>query len=85
MYIGVLMAIAGWLVAVRSPALLAYGLIVGCIVVGFVRFVEEPLFRRRFGLGYRATMVGVSALVWTLVLLGVAGSVHHLVSRRKPS
>jgi protein-S-isoprenylcysteine O-methyltransferase Ste14 len=52
MYVGVLTAIVGWLVAFRSPAVLAYALGVACIVGAFVRFFEEPQLRRRFGEAY---------------------------------
>ena len=34
------------------------------------------------GLGYRLTMVGVSALVWTLLIVGATVSVRYL--RRRP-
>jgi len=37
------------------------------------------------GFGYQATMVGVSALVWTLVILGVAVSARFLVSKLRSS
>jgi len=33
------------------------------------------------GFGYRVTMVGVSALVWTLIIFGVAGAVRLLRRR----
>ena len=31
------------------------------------------------GVGYRATMVGVSALVWTLILLGMTAGIRLMV------
>jgi protein-S-isoprenylcysteine O-methyltransferase Ste14 len=52
MYVGVLTAIAGWLVAFRSTDVLVYGLVVACIVGAFVLLVEEPQLRRRFGASY---------------------------------
>jgi protein-S-isoprenylcysteine O-methyltransferase Ste14 len=52
MYVGVLTAITGWLVVFRQPAVLAYGLVVATIVGLFVRLVEEPQLRRRFGESY---------------------------------
>jgi hypothetical protein len=33
------------------------------------------------GLGYKATMVGVSAVVWTLVIVGATVSVRYLLHR----
>src|SRR5215470_7628978 len=44
--------------------------------------VQSWLFVRHWalgGLGYQATMVGVSAIVWTLILLGLARAVRLLV------
>jgi len=46
--------------------------------------VQSWLFERHWalgGLGYQATMVGVSAIVWTLILLGLARAVRLLVRR----
>lgn len=44
--------------------------------------VQSWLFERHWalgGLGYEATMVGVSAVVWTLILLGLILAVRSLV------
>jgi hypothetical protein len=44
--------------------------------------VQAWLFERHLalgGFGYEATMVGMSALVWTLILLGLTGLFHMLV------
>jgi hypothetical protein len=51
------------------------------IVIAPGYLVQAWLFethRALGGLGYQATMVGVSALVWTLLLLGVAGAARLL-------
>lgn len=52
------------------------------IAPGYV--VQAWLFDRHRalgGLGYRLTMIGVSALFWTLLLLGIAVVCKHLVAR----
>jgi hypothetical protein len=52
------------------------------IAPGYV--VQAWLFERHHalgGLGYRLTMAGVSALFWTLLLLGIAVGCKHLVAR----
>lgn len=54
MYIGVLVAIAGWLTLFPSRALLEYAAVVGLLFYGFVVLVEEPMLRRRFGAAYDA-------------------------------
>lgn len=44
--------------------------------------VQASLFERHLalgGFGYEATMVGVSALVWTLILLGLTALIRLLV------
>jgi hypothetical protein len=57
------------------------------IAPGYV--VQAWLFethRALGGFGYRATMVGVSALVWTLIILGPALAVRfvrHLARRQR--
>ena len=46
--------------------------------------VQAWLFERHRalgGLGYRLTLIGVSALFWTLLLLGIAVVWKHLVAR----
>jgi hypothetical protein len=43
------------------------------------------LFERHLalgGFGYQATMVGVSALVWTLILLGLTALLTHVFTRK---
>jgi protein-S-isoprenylcysteine O-methyltransferase Ste14/HD superfamily phosphohydrolase YqeK len=52
MYLGVLVAVAGWVVLFGSAPLLAYAAIVSLLLHGFVVFVEEPGLRRRFGAAY---------------------------------
>jgi protein-S-isoprenylcysteine O-methyltransferase Ste14/HD superfamily phosphohydrolase YqeK len=52
MYVGVLAAIAGWVVLFRSGSLFAYAAIVALLFHGFVVLAEEPLLRRRFGAAY---------------------------------
>ena len=52
------------------------------IAPGYV--VQAWLFERQRafgGLGYRLTLIGVSALFWTLLLLGIAVVWKHLVAR----
>ena len=52
------------------------------IVVAPGYLVQAWLFethRALGGFGYQATMVGVSALVWTLVLLGLSRAVRFLL------
>jgi hypothetical protein len=47
--------------------------------------VQAWLFERHLalgGLGYQATMVGVSALVWTLILLGLGALIRHVFARK---
>jgi len=51
------------------------------IVIAPGYLVQAWLFethRALGGLGYQATMIGVSALVWTLLLLSVAGAARLL-------
>jgi hypothetical protein len=47
--------------------------------------VQAWLFERHLalgGFGYQATMVGVSALVWTLILLGFTALLTHVFTRK---
>jgi len=47
--------------------------------------VQAWLFERHHalgGFGYQATMVGVSALVWTLILLGLTALLTHVFTRK---
>jgi len=47
--------------------------------------VQAWLFERHLalgGFGYQATMVGVSALVWTLILLGLSALLTHVFTRK---
>jgi len=47
--------------------------------------VQAWLFERHLalgGFGYQATMVGVSALVWTLILLGLTALITRVFTRR---
>lgn len=52
MYIGVLLAIAGWAVFFRSGEILLYGAAMGLLFHLFVVLVEEPLLERKFGESY---------------------------------
>ncbi len=55
------------------------------IVPGYI--VQAWLFeahRALGGVGYAVTMVGVSALVWTLILLGVSVAAAKLLRRLSP-
>jgi protein-S-isoprenylcysteine O-methyltransferase Ste14 len=52
MYSAVLATIAGWAIALRSPAIAVYGLAVGLAMHAFTVLVEEPRLRRRFGASY---------------------------------
>jgi len=52
MYYGVLNVIAGWIVFFGSVDVLVYGLIVAVAFHLFVRYVEEPMLLRRFGVRY---------------------------------
>jgi protein-S-isoprenylcysteine O-methyltransferase Ste14 len=54
MYLGVLLVIAGWTVLSWSGRMLGYGVAVALLFHLFVRLVEEPLLRRRFGAAYEA-------------------------------
>ena len=52
------------------------------IAPGYV--VQAWLFQSHLalgGMGYQATMIGVSALFWTVIFLGAAGVVRYLVRR----
>ena len=52
------------------------------IVIAPGYLVQAWLFethRALGGFGYQATMVGVSTLVWTLILLGLILAVRHLL------
>jgi protein-S-isoprenylcysteine O-methyltransferase Ste14 len=52
MYIGVLLVIVGWSVFFRSWPLLLYAVAVGLLFHLFVRLVEEPILRKKFGESY---------------------------------
>jgi protein-S-isoprenylcysteine O-methyltransferase Ste14 len=54
MYLGVLAAILGWLLAFQTAALLIYGLAVAAAFNLFVIGYEEPHLRRLFGAEYDA-------------------------------
>jgi len=52
------------------------------IVIAPGYLVQAWLFERHHalgGVGYQATMVGVSALVWTLILLGLTAATRLLI------
>lgn len=52
------------------------------IVIAPGYLVQAWLFethRALGGFGYQATMVGVSALVWTLIILGMAAAIRFMV------
>jgi hypothetical protein len=56
------------------------------IVIAPGYLVQAWLFeshRALGGFGYQVTMVGVSALVWTLIILSLAGAVQLIVRRVK--
>jgi protein-S-isoprenylcysteine O-methyltransferase Ste14 len=52
MYLGVLTVILGWIVALRSTALLFYALGVGTCFQLFILLYEEPHLQREFGADY---------------------------------
>lgn len=52
MYVGVLIAIAGWILWYSSLQVLLYGLAVGLGFNLFVRFIEEPFLKKQFGKAY---------------------------------
>ena len=52
MYLGVVAKILGQGLAVGRPVLLLYGALVWAVVALFVRFYEEPVLRRQFGVDY---------------------------------
>ncbi|HXY32430.1 MAG TPA: isoprenylcysteine carboxylmethyltransferase family protein [Gemmatimonadaceae bacterium] len=54
MYVGVVTAIAGWLVVFHSTVVLAYMAVVAIIIYLFVTLFEEPQLQRRFGDEYKA-------------------------------
>lgn len=49
MYVAVMSALLGWLVAYRTPALLLYAFGAGAAFAGFVIWYEEPHLKRTFG------------------------------------
>ena len=55
------------------------------VVIGPGYLVQSWLFENHHalgGFGYQATMVGVSALVWTLIILSAVGAVRLLRRER---
>lgn len=54
MYVAVLTVIAGWVVLLRAPVLVAYGAAVAAGFVLFVRLYEEPHLARIFGRDFEA-------------------------------
>jgi protein-S-isoprenylcysteine O-methyltransferase Ste14 len=61
MYLAVVGAIAGQALVFGSLGLLAYGAVVACAFVAFVRLYEEPALRAEYGAeydAYRATVPG---------------------------
>ena len=59
--------------------------ILGLIVIAPGYLVQAWLFERHWalgGVGYEATLIGVSALLWTLVLVSAARVATRLVSSR---
>jgi len=55
------------------------------LMIGPGYLVQAWLFERHLalgGFGYQATMVGVSALVWTLILLGLTALLTHVFTRK---
>lgn len=78
----------GLLGAAAAVALHHMDSIPALILIAPGYLVQAWLFERHRalgGFGYEATMVGVSALVWTLVILGVAVSARFLVSKLRSS
>jgi len=59
MYIGVLCAVAGWVLLWPSRVMSAYVVSVACLFHLFVLLVEEPILRRKFGDGYRTYLATV--------------------------
>ena len=51
------------------------------VIIGPGYLVQAWLFEHHLalgGFGYQATMVGVSALVWTLIIVGLVGVVRRV-------
>ena len=63
MYLAVLGAIAGQALVFGSLGLLAYGAVVGCVFVAFVRWYEEPTLRAEYGAEYDAYRAAVPGWV----------------------
>ena len=59
MYLAVLGVIAGQALVFGSLGLLAYGLVVACAFVAFVRLYEEPTLRAEYGAEYDAYRAAV--------------------------
>ncbi len=59
MYLAVLGMIAGQALVFGSLGLLAYGLVVACAFVAFVRLYEEPTLRAEYGAEYDAYRAAV--------------------------
>ncbi len=74
----------GLLGAAAAVALHHMDSIPALILIAPGYLVQAWLFERHRalgGFGYEATMVGVSALVWTLIILGVAVPVRYVWRR----
>jgi len=61
MYLAIVSIIAGQALVFGQSVLLLYALAVFAIMVGFVRWYEEPILARRFGAGYHAYRQAVPA------------------------
>jgi protein-S-isoprenylcysteine O-methyltransferase Ste14 len=61
MYLAVIATILGQAMALGQPMLLAYATAVAASMVGFVRWYEEPILRRRFGAKYEEYQQAVPA------------------------
>jgi protein-S-isoprenylcysteine O-methyltransferase Ste14 len=61
MYLAVLSTIVGQALVLARPVLVAYAVVVGVAVVGFVHGYEEPTLARQFGAQYRAYRRAVPA------------------------
>jgi protein-S-isoprenylcysteine O-methyltransferase Ste14 len=59
MYLAVLGAIAGQVLVLGSLALLAYGAVLACAFVAFVKLYEEPTLRAAYGAEYDAYRAAV--------------------------
>ncbi len=59
MYLAVLGAIAGQALVFGSLGLVAYGAVIGCLFMAFVRLYEEPTLRAEYGAEYDAYRTAV--------------------------